>query len=287
MERTLSLRSLVRISRPINLLMLAFAQIMVAVFLIETDLQGASVVQDPRLYVLILATSLLAASGYMINDYYDVKIDYINRPKEVVVGKGIKRRMILAFHSLFNFTALGLAWTLSRRMALLFLAAAILLWWYSNRLKRKPFVGNLSVAFLTALSLYVIAYWYQKNELLVLAYAIFAFFLNLIREIVKDLEDRHGDSLHGSKTLPLVIGFRNTKQVIFGIAISFVGAIFTITLQLQDWHLYVYFSALGLVFCWLMWKIHEADRKEHFSQLSAWIKAIMLMGTLSMAVAGS
>jgi 4-hydroxybenzoate polyprenyltransferase len=287
MERTLSLRSLVRISRPINLLMLAFAQIMVAVFLIETDLQGASVVQDPRLYVLILATSLLAASGYMINDYYDVKIDYINRPKEVVVGKGIKRRMILALHSLFNFTALGLAWTLSRRMALLFLAAAILLWWYSNRLKRKPFVGNLSVAFLTALSLYVIAYWYQKNELLVLAYAIFAFFLNLIREIVKDLEDRHGDRLHGSKTLPLVIGFRNTKQVIFGIAISFVGAIFTITLQLQDWHLYVYFSALGFVFCWLMWKIHQADRREHFSQLSAWIKAIMLMGTLSMAVAGS
>ncbi|NDE60636.1 MAG: prenyltransferase, partial [Cyclobacteriaceae bacterium] len=82
MERTLSLRSLVRISRPINLLMLAFAQVMVAVFLIETDLRGASVVQDPRLYVLILATSLLAASGYMINDYYDVKIDYINRPKE-------------------------------------------------------------------------------------------------------------------------------------------------------------------------------------------------------------
>ena len=287
MERTLSLRSLVRISRPFNLLMLAFAQVMVAVFLIETDLQGASVVQDPRLYVLILATSLLAASGYMINDYYDVKIDYINRPKEVVVGKGIKRRMILALHGLFNFTSLALAWTLSRRMALLFLAAAILLWWYSNRLKRKPFVGNLSVAFLTALSLYVIAYWYQKNELLVLAYAIFAFFLNLIREIVKDLEDRHGDRQHGSKTLPLVIGFRNTKQIIFGIAISFVGAILTITLQLQDWHLYIYFAAIGLAFCWLMWKIHRADRKEHFSQLSAWIKAIMLMGTLSMAVAGS
>jgi 4-hydroxybenzoate polyprenyltransferase len=87
--------------------------------------------------------------------------------------------------------------------------------------------------------------------------------------------------------LPLVIGFRNTKQVIFGIAISFVGAIFTITLQLQDWRLYVYFAAMGWVFCWLMWKIHQADRKEHFSQLSAWIKAIMLMGTLSMAVAGS
>ena len=99
MQKTLSLRSLVRISRPINLLLIAFSQGMTAHFLIETTNQGLPVVQDYSLYLLVLATSLVTAGGYMINDYYDVKIDYINRPKNVVVGKGIKRRMILVLHS--------------------------------------------------------------------------------------------------------------------------------------------------------------------------------------------
>jgi 4-hydroxybenzoate polyprenyltransferase len=87
MERTLSIRSLVRISRPINLLLIAFAQAMVAYFLIGTDRSGLPVLQDYRLYLLVLATLLITAAGYMINDYYDVKIDLINRPKAVVVGK--------------------------------------------------------------------------------------------------------------------------------------------------------------------------------------------------------
>ena len=87
MEKTLSLRGLVRISRPINLLLIAFAQGMTAHFLVETTTQGLPVVLDYSLYLLVLATSLVTAGGYMINDYYDVKIDYINRPKEVVVGK--------------------------------------------------------------------------------------------------------------------------------------------------------------------------------------------------------
>jgi len=283
MERTLSIRSLVRISRPINLLLIGFAQAMVAYFLIGTDRSGLPVLQDYRLYLLVLATLLITAAGYMINDYYDVKIDLINRPKAVVVGKGIKRRVILVLHSLFNFTAIGLGWIVAPRIAALIFFAGLLLWWYCNGLKRKPFIGNLAVALLTGLSIYLVGYYYQKNELFVFTYALFAFFLNLIRELLKDLEDRKGDRLHGSKTLPIVLGFRKTKQVIYVIAITFVGAILTVTFQLNDTNLYAYFGGLGLVFCWFMWGIHRADRKEQFTQLSAFAKAIMLVGTLSLA----
>lgn len=282
MERTLSIRSLVRISRPINLLLIAFAQGMTAYFLIESNTEGLPVLQDYRFYLLMMATLLVTAAGYMINDYYDVKIDYINRPNTVVVGKGIKRRVILVLHSLFNFIAVGLGWTVAPRIAAVIFFAGVLLWWYCNRLKRKPFIGNIAVAFLTGLSIYLVAYYYQKNELFVFTYALFAFFLNLIRELLKDLEDRHGDQLHGSKTLPIVLGFRKTKQVIYSIAITFVGAILTVTIQLNNQLLYYYFGALGVVFCWFIWLIYRADRKEQFSQLSAFTKAIMLIGTLSM-----
>jgi 4-hydroxybenzoate polyprenyltransferase len=283
MEKTLSLRGLFRISRPINLLLIAFTQGMTAHFLIKTNDQGLSVLQDYRLYLLLMATVLVTAAGYMINDYYDVKIDLINRPNAVVVGKGIKRRVILVLHSLFNFIALGLGWAIAPRIAAVIFFAGVLLWWYCNGLKRKPFIGNFAVAFLTGLSIYLVGYYYQKNELFVFTYALFAFFLNLIRELLKDLVDQHGDQLHGSKTLPIVLGFRKTKQVIYSIAITFVGAILTVTFQLNDANLYFYFGGLGIIFCWFIWRIHISDRKEQFAQLSAIAKAIMFIGTLSMA----
>jgi len=283
MQKTLSLRSLVRISRPINLLLIAFSQGMTAHFLIETTNQGLPVVQDYSLYLLVLATSLVTAGGYMINDYYDVKIDYINRPKNVVVGKGIKRRMILVLHSTLNFAAIGLGALVATRIAALIFFAAILLWWYCNKLKRKPFIGNVAVAFLTGISIYLIGFHYQKNELFVFTYALFAFFLNLIRELLKDLEDQQGDHLHGSQTLPIVLGFRKTKQVIYVIAMVFIGAIFTVTGLLNDPNLFIYFGVLGIPFSWFMWEIYRADRKEQFTRLSAVAKALMLVGTLSMA----
>ncbi len=283
MEKTLSLRGLVRISRPINLLLIAFAQGMTATFLVETNARGLSALQDFRLFLLIFATLLVTAAGYMINDYYDVKVDYINRPKAVVVGKVIKRRVILMLHSIFNFAAIGLGWVVAPRIAALIIFAGVLIWWYCNGLKRKPFIGNVAVAFLTSLSIYLVAYYFQKNELLVFTYALFAFFLTLIRELLKDIEDRQGDHLHGSKTLPIVLGFRKTKQVIYVIAITFVGSILTVTFQLNLPHLYFYFGGLGILFCWFLWKIHQADRKEQFGQLSTFAKVIMGIGTLSMA----
>ncbi len=283
MDRTISFRGLFRISRPVNLLMVAFAQLMTAHFLVKTTNQGIPVLLDFRLHLLVFSTVLIAAAGYMINDYYDVKIDYVNRPNEVVVGKGIKRRMVIFLHSIFNFTGIGLGYLLSPKIGLINFVAAFLLWLYSNRLKREPFIGNLTVAFLTATAIFLIGFYYQKSELLILTYAIFAFFLNLIREIIKDIEDRPGDRKHGCRTLPIVLGFRKTKNVIFLIAVSFVCSILIVTFKINNPMLYYYFGAMGFAFSWFMYRIYQADRKKHFSQLSSMAKLIMLIGTLSMA----
>lgn len=283
-EQTISIRGLFRISRPINLALVGFSQLMTAFCLVKNTSDGVPVKEDYRLYLLITATLLITAAGYMINDYYDVKIDYVNRPNEVIVGKGIKRRVVIVLHTTFNLVGISLGVLVAPRIGLVNFAAAFLLWLYSNRLKREPFIGNLTVAFLTGLSIYLIAFYYQKNELLVLTYAIFAFFLNLIREIIKDIEDRNGDRKHGCRTLPIVIGFRKTKQVIFLIALLFVNSILYITLRLNKTELFIYIAVLGIAFLWFLWKIYQADRREHFTQLSAWAKVLMLVGTLSMAL---
>ncbi|MCF1750161.1 geranylgeranylglycerol-phosphate geranylgeranyltransferase [Mariniradius sediminis] len=280
--KTFSFTGFLKMSRPVNLVIVAFAQLMTAYFLVETTGSGHSVLLDPNLYAIILSTVILAAAGYMINDYYDVKIDYVNKPEEVIIGKGMKRRMVLFLHSALNFTGIGIGYIVSPKIALINFIAAFLLWLYSNSLKRQPFIGNLVVALLTGVTIWIIGFYYQKSELLVLTYAIFAFFLNLIREIIKDIEDRQGDRKHGCRTLPIVIGFRNTKKVIFVIAIGFVCAILIVTFKINNQLLFYYFGGLSLLFFLFMYKIYIADRKAHFTQLSVLSKLLMLTGIMSM-----
>lgn len=281
---TFTLQGIIKISRPINLLLVAFAQIMTAVFLVETSNLGVPVLKDHSLYLIMLATVMVTAAGYIINDYYDVKIDYVNKPEQVIIGRGVKRRVALLLHSLLNFAGIGLGWLVSPSVALVIFVSAFLLWLYSNSLKRQPFIGNFTVATLTGASIWLIGFHYQKSELLILAYAMFAFFINLIREIVKDIEDRHGDKKHGCRTLPIVIGFRETKKVIFLIAIVFVCSILVVAYRINNPSLYFYFGGLSVLFFLFMHKIYFADRKAHFTQLSMLSKLLMLTGIASMAL---
>ncbi|MDN3687079.1 geranylgeranylglycerol-phosphate geranylgeranyltransferase [Cyclobacterium jeungdonense] len=272
----------VKIIRPENLLMVAFAQLMTAFFLVGTTRSGEFILLDYHLYLLITSTVILTGSGYMINDYYDVKIDYVNRPKAVVIGKGMKRRMVMILHTVMNLVGISLGMLVHPKIGAITFLAAFLLWLYSNSLKRLPFIGNLTVASLTGLAIWIVGLYYQKSELLVLTYALFAFFINLIREILKDIEDRNGDRKHGCRTLPIVLGFRKTKQIIFFIAVLFVGAILFVTFKINEPLLFVYFSLLSVFFCLFMVKIYKADRKSHFTELSTLSKILMLTGILSM-----
>ena len=281
-EKVFTLSAFFRIIRPLNLLIMAFAQLMTAYFLVETTRDGLPVLLDPALYLLIFATLLVAASGYMINDYYDVKIDYINKPEEVVVGRNIKRRAVMFLHSIFNIVGIGIGLLIGLKIGLIIFVAAFLLWLYSNSLKRLPFVGNVVVALLTGLAIYIVGFYFQSSQLLVLTYAIFAFFINLIREIIKDIEDRNGDRKHGSKTLPIVLGFRGTKKVIFLISLLFIISIVVATYKLHNELLYYYFGGLSLLFFLFLYKIYMADRKAHFTQLSLLSKLLMLTGIISM-----
>src|SRR5690606_8625126 len=277
-----SFSAFLKLIRPLNLLIVAFAQFMTAVFLVKTSHVGLPVIEDPKLYLLILSTVLLTASGYMINDYYDIKIDYINKPDEVVVGKNIKRRTVMFLHTITNISGIGIGFLLSPKIGLINFMAAFLLWIYSNSLKRLPFVGNVTVAFLTGLAIFIVGIFYNSSMLLVSTYAIFAFFINLIREIIKDIEDRPGDRKHGSKTLPIVLGFRTTKKIIFLIAGLFVVSIALVTFKLHNELLFYYFGGLSLLFFLFMYKIYMADRKVHFTQLSFLSKLLMLRGIRGM-----
>lgn len=276
-------QAFVKIIRLNNLFMVAFVQLLTAYFLIGTTREGLPVLQDWNLYLVIISTVVLTASGYMINDYYDVKIDYVNRPDEVVIGRGMKRRMVMILHTVLNVIGIALGYLVHPRIAVINFFAAFLLWLYSNTLKRLPFIGNLTVAGLTGLSVWIVGYYYQDSQMLILTYAIFAFFINLIREIIKDIEDRPGDRKHGCRTLPIVVGFRNTKKIIFSVAALFVVSILVVTVKISDPALFMYFGLLGVLFIFFLYKLYIADRKKQFTQLSLMAKILMLTGAVSMA----
>jgi 4-hydroxybenzoate polyprenyltransferase len=213
---------LLRVTRIWNLIILVVGQYFTALFLARGDRSFMDILLSERMFLLSLSTALIAAGGYVINDYYDVKIDLINKPGRVVVGKYMKRRVAMFIHIFLSLAGVILGFIVSWKLAVVNFLSAGLLWLYSNQLKRMPVVGNVSVALLTGLSIYIVHLIFPDGHAMVIAYALFAFCFTLIREIIKDMEDLKGDSTFGCKTLPVVVGIRKTKWFVYGLSILFV-----------------------------------------------------------------
>lgn len=270
--------SFLRLTRIWNLLIIALAQYFTVAYLVDSE-----TIRNPRLFLLSVSTMLIAAAGYIINDYYDVKIDFINKPDRVVVGRSITRRYALFLHGIFSGMGILIGIYLSLWIGAVNLFSVWLLWLYSNTLKRKPFIGNFAVAILTGLSILVVDALFYPHHSLIWIYALFAFFMTLIREIVKDMEDLKGDNTFGCRTLPIVWGIRRTKGVIFGILLLFVTLVLTLNRAYSQLPLYYYilflFIPLSLLAFWLL----RADMKRDFTWLSTFCKLILVLGIFSMA----
>jgi 4-hydroxybenzoate polyprenyltransferase len=281
-KRDFSFRGFLKLTRFPNLLIIALTQYLSTIFLVAHPENGFEYLFDFKLLLLSASTLMIAAAGYIINDYYDIKIDYVNKPDKVVVGKLIKRRIVLASHIILNVLGVGIGFYLSLRVGALNFLAGFLLWIYSNKLKRMPLIGNLTIAFLTALSIAIIAVYYQRNESLLMAYAVFAFSINLVREIIKDMEDIRGDMRFGSKTLPIVWGLRKTKYFLFVLILIFVLILFALSSQLGNHTLNLFFIVLIVPIIYLIYLLYRADSQKRFHQLSTFCKLLMLAGISSM-----
>ena len=171
---------------------------------------------------------------------------------------------------------------LSWKLGVINFLSAFLLWVYSNNLKRQPFIGNFVVAWLTSISIVLVNILYDVSNSLVIIYALFAFFMTLIREIVKDMEDLKGDNTFGCRTLPIVWGIRKTKVLLY----ILLGLLASSVILLNAWYsqlplsyfLIFLFIPLGL----LLLRLVRADTRKDFYWLSQACKVIMLLGVLSM-----
>jgi 4-hydroxybenzoate polyprenyltransferase len=263
--------------RAVNLLIVGLTQYFCAIFLLKRG-DWVTVFEDFNFLILVSSTIIITSAGYLINDYYDIKIDFVNRPDRVVVGKTLKRRWIIIAHTMLNLLGIAMGFWLSINIGLINFFAAFFLWLYSNQLKRLPLVGNFTIAILTGTTLFLVGQYFQERVYLVICYAIFAAFITLIREIVKDMEDMKGDEKFGCKTLPIVIGIRKTKTIIYIISGIFAATVFFL---MADSNLILPLS-LSLVLILLIFAMKKADTKKAYHQLSSFCKWTMLAGVVSM-----
>jgi 4-hydroxybenzoate polyprenyltransferase len=225
---------------------------------------------------------LIAGAGYVINDYYDIKIDYVNKPRRVVVGRIIARRTAIIFHSVMNVMAVILSAFIGWKFFVSVLFSSLLLWYYANSLKRKPLAGNLVVSFLSGFSIYLVGLLRKGEGYDILIFAAFAFLISLIRELVKDMEDIKGDAAFGCKTMPILIGERKTKAFVIFLAGLFI-------LMLSYWfyprneNIAIYCGVvLFPLIIMLIVGLIVADTTHRYRRISRLCKWIMLAGILTM-----
>jgi len=310
MNNIISFFKLVRLK---NLIIIALTQLIIKFSLINPFLDNF-ILSNNQFYLLVLATIFITASGYIINDIYDVRTDKVNKEESIIIGKSITSRDAITWYIIFNFLGLGLgvyiAYVVKQPYySLIFIYCIFSLWAYSKQMKTSFLYGNLQVSLLTALSIFNVALFdiipngINKNNgeimilRIILFYALFAFIITFIREIIKDLEDMEGDKKIQAKTLAITYGIQKTKWVslIFSI-FTFLGVAYfqyfqysiansKFEYEISIWGVnkiaIIYAIFIQFLFLFLGFKIYTSKLKNNFYFISQLCKFIMIAGILS------
>jgi 4-hydroxybenzoate polyprenyltransferase len=264
--------------------------------------------------LLVAATVLLTIGGYLINDYFDIRMDSVNKPEGNPVGTAIKGRSVIMAHIMVNGLAILMGFYLAIRLrsvnfGLIFPFVSVLLWLYSARYKHTLVWGNLVVSILSALVIFMV--WYfeflhlrltpsdfsqvvpemTETNRYFIAYGLFAFLVSFFREIIKDMEDIAGDKEYGCRTLPIVIGIKRSNYIV-----TFLVSLTILLLAFGQWTFFnrgwmlvfwYFLMIIQLPMIYLLYKLYRAEKREEYHFLSNLCKLIMFAGILSIQLISS
>ncbi len=276
-----------------NLLLIALTQGLVYFFLLEEDIVSNFV-------LLLLVTFFISASGYIINDIFDVKSDRINK-KNLIIGNYISARNAIFWYYLFSSIAIILAIYLlylnkDFYLFIIFLSSVWILWWYSKRYKHSFIIGNFIVSLLTSLcvfNVFLVNVNDDSNDsfILILMFSVFSFLLTFAREIIKDLEDVEGDKLMNSQNIASTLSVTQSKQIVTGILTLFLFLVLIVCYYFlievtspKSISIFVYSLLLFIISLFSIFKVSKSEKDEDYSYISSLLKLIMLLGLLSIPI---
>lgn len=287
--------SLFSVVRGYNIPIIILAQYLSAIFILSPNKRALDVLLDFNLFIIVLASTLTIASGYIINSFYDSKKDLINKPSKTMLDRLVSQKTKLQVYFGLNSFVFLIATLVSWRAVFFFSAYIFLIWFYSHKIKKYPIIGNITAALLAILPFFAILLYYQKidsiifnlnNEkyYVIFAHASFLFLLILIREMIKDLENIIGDLAQNYRTIPVILGESFSKKVITFLVLCTVIPVY-ILIEIYDvGYMDIYFYASFVILIFFLLKLWKSDSKENYLLLHNIIKFIIVAGVFSIVL---
>jgi len=202
-----------------NILLTVTAQYLAAIITLNHKQSVWITLQDPKLHLIVLATIFVIAGGFIINSFYDLEKDLINRPKQTVFDRLISKKFCLNFYILLNVIGLLTAFLDSFNIFVFFSTFAFGLWFYSHKLQKLAVIGEISASLLTVASFFSIGLYYQHFRLIYFVYGSWVMCLIFGRELIKGIESIKGDALFGYDSIPLQLGLNRTRKLLYAVGI--------------------------------------------------------------------
>jgi 4-hydroxybenzoate polyprenyltransferase len=276
------LLSLLSVVRGYNVLVLVIAQYLAALFIFSPSKSVRIVLLDYKMFFIVLASVFVVSAGYIINNFYDVNADKINRPIKARLDQAVSQKTKLQIYFLFNFLGFVFGWFISWRAALFFGVYIFAIWLYSHKLKKHPFIGLISASVLTISPFFAIFVYYKNFSKIIFVHATFLFFVLLLRQLIKDLENLRGAVANNYTTFPVKYGERKTRKL----GIFFIISTFFPTYVLVNYpsvgYMKYYFLISVIVLLFMAYFLWKSNLKRHYVLLHNILKLMLLAGILSL-----
>ncbi len=276
--------SMFSVVRGYNIPIIALAQYLSAIFIFSREKRALAVLLDFNLFIIVIASSLTIASGYIINNFYDGKKDLINRPNKSKIDRLVSQRTKLQVYFTVNFAVAILAMLVSFRAVLFFSVYIFLIWFYSHKLKKYPIIGNLTASLLAVSPFFAILLYYKNLYPEIFAHATFLLLLLLIREIIKDLENIKGDIANDYRTIPVKYGERFAKKIITLLTILTIIPVYLLVEICDVGYMDIYFYVSLIILIFFLIMLWKANNKLQYLQLHNILKFLIVTGVFSIVL---
>lgn len=266
--------------RGYNVFVIALAQYLSAIYILAPERRALDVILDWRLFILVIASTFAIASGYIINNFYDAKKDIINRPKKSYLDRLVSQKTQLQVYFTLNFFSALLGFIISWRAALFYSVYIFIIWFYSHKLKKILFVGNITAALLAVLPFFGILMYFKNFYHVIFAHAIFLFLIILIREMVKDLENIEGDLSNNYQTIPVNYGENFSKKIISLLLLLTLLPVYFLINVYDVGYMDIYFYASYILLVIFVLKLWKSEGKVDYIKLHFLLKIILLAGVI-------
>ena len=276
--------SMFSVVRGYNILIVVIAQYLTSIYILAHDKTLHQVVVDLNLFMLVLSSAATIAGGYIINNFYDSEKDLINRPQKSRLDRLISQNTKLSFYFVLNFIAVVMASYVSFRAVVFFSVYIFGIWFYSHKLKKLPFIGNLTSAILAITPFFAVFMYYKNYETVIFVHAAFLFLIISMRELTKDLENIKGDLLQNYRTIPIAYGENASKVMLTVLTVLTIIPTYLLlyTFNIGQMDVFFYLSLFLLfIFLVLLW---ISKTKTHYLILHNILKFIIVSGVFSIVL---